>query len=176
MSIIPGDGIRLRPLAEGDTERIVRWRSRPEVVAGLFSERGPTAEEHERWFKSYLQDDHRQEFVIEMIETGQPVGTIGLNNLDFHHMHGEFGVLIGEDSVRGKGIAHKAGVAILRYAFKELGLERVYLLVFPGNEAANRLYHRLGFVEEGILRNHIFKDNEFRDVVMMSVLVEDFNG
>jgi putative acetyltransferase len=49
----------------------------------------------------------------------------------------------------------------------------VYLHVFPDNEAAIRLYERVGFAREGVLRRHVSKRGRSRDVVVMAAVRDD---
>src|SRR5882672_1841917 len=102
--------------------------------------------------------------------SGQSVGTIGLSRIDPTHRRAEYGVLIGEPGARGKGLASEASRLLLDYAFRTLGLVRVYLHVFADNAAAVRLYERVGFLREGLLRRHVYKGGRFRDVVAMAAV------
>jgi sialic acid synthase SpsE/RimJ/RimL family protein N-acetyltransferase len=137
--------VTLRPMEEQDTARIVAWRARPEVADQFFSERGPTIEEHEQWFRGLVQRSDRIEFVILQAQLG-PVGTVGLSNIDFAANRAEYGVMLGESAARGRGLASQASSMILEYAFDVLGLDQVRLSAFADNAAALRLYERLGFL------------------------------
>jgi UDP-4-amino-4,6-dideoxy-N-acetyl-beta-L-altrosamine N-acetyltransferase len=158
-------------LAEGDGPLVVRWRNRPEIHSQLFAQHPPTLEGHRRWFAEYSQSNDRREYVIE--EGGQPAGTIGLAHIDWDNGRAEYGILIGEPNARGRGLAASASRQLLREAFGSLGLSRIYLHVLPDNAAAIRLYERLGFRREGLLREHAIKDGRRRDVVVMGLLARD---
>lgn len=141
--------VTLRPLAKTDTDSILKWRTRPDVIRELFSDGPPTREQHEAWFEQLSRRTDRLEYVIEHAQT--PVGTIGLANIDFGAHTAEYGILIGEDSARGAGVARTASKLILRFAAEVLGLKSVYLTMFADNEAARRLYDALGFVVDAEL-------------------------
>lgn len=168
----PVPRVTLRPLAGDDADDVVRWRNLPDVHAQLFSDRPPTREEHLRWFQSL--DDRRREYVIEDSVSATAIGTVGLSQIDRRHRKAEFGIVIGEPEYRGKGFAWAASQELLRLAFDELGLHRVYLRVFADNQRAIILYERLGFVREGQQRDDAFKDGRFRDVVVMGLLEEEW--
>jgi RimJ/RimL family protein N-acetyltransferase len=142
-------GLTVRPLALDDTEQVVAWRNRPEVIAELFSERGPTREEHLSWFAQLQRRSDRLEFLVA--DAGRPVGTVGLSNLDLSAREAELGVLVGEPEARGRGVATRACELLLKYACDSLGLRRVYLTLFADNQAAKKLYDKLGFVDEKML-------------------------
>jgi RimJ/RimL family protein N-acetyltransferase len=144
---IRGTRVHLRPLATGDTDLILRWRSQPAVASQLFSA-APSREEHEKFLRSLEADGDREEFVIVLNENDEAVGTVGLSHINRGHGEAEYGILIGEDVARGKGIAREASELILEHAFRRLHLRRVILNVFSDNAAAIALYRRLGFRDE----------------------------
>jgi UDP-4-amino-4,6-dideoxy-N-acetyl-beta-L-altrosamine N-acetyltransferase len=160
--------VSLRPLAAQDAELVVAWRSRPDVHDQLFAVRPPTLESHRAWFESYARGSDRRELII--LVDGRPAGTVALAQIDLTHRRAEYGILIGEPWARGTGAAEAASRLLLAMAFGELDLERVFLLAFEDNQAALRLYERLGFRREGLLRSHVIKDGRPRDVVVMGLL------
>jgi UDP-4-amino-4,6-dideoxy-N-acetyl-beta-L-altrosamine N-acetyltransferase len=171
--VIEGERVLLRRMSREDAEDVVRMRSEPEVQAQLFSERPPTIDEHLRWLADVQARDDRHEFMILERTSGRSVGTIGLSRIDRTHRRAEYGILIGEPGARGKGLAAEASRLVLDYAFRTLGLVRVYLHVFPANDGAIRLYERVGFAREGLLRRHVSKRGRFHDVVVMAAVRDD---
>lgn len=167
-------GVRLRELEEGDAEQVVAWRNRSDVESQLFAAAPPSLESHRRWFERYRVGNDRREFIIVAEE--RPVGTVCLADIDRVHRRAEYGILLGDPSVRGRGIGHRASELVLEHAFTTLGLERIYLSVFADNAAAIRLYERLGFQHEGLLRHHVYKAGEPRNVVVMGLLVGEFEA
>ena len=63
---------------------------------------------------------------------------------------------------------------MLEYAFLELGLSRIYLQTFDYNKRAQRVYERNGFVREGVLRKHKWKQGELKDLVYYGILKEEW--
>ena len=76
----------------------------------------------------------------------------------------------------GLGIGTRASKILLTKAFNELGLERVYLTVLADNTHAKHMYERCGFVKEGTLRKHVFKNGEYHDWDLYGVLKEEYLG
>jgi UDP-4-amino-4,6-dideoxy-N-acetyl-beta-L-altrosamine N-acetyltransferase len=171
--VIEGERVLLRRMSRADAVDVVRMRADPEVQAQLFSARPPTMEEHLRWRAEVEARDDRHEFMIVERTSGRSVGTIGLSHIDRVNRRAEYGVLIGEPDARGKGLAAEASRLLLAYAFGTLGLRRVYLHVLARNGDALRLYRRVGFQPEGVLRRHVWKGDEFLDVTVMAALAHE---
>lgn len=165
----------LRLLSESDTDCIVRWRNQKEIIDNLFSCRGITLDEHICWYRRYVESKERIEYIIVKKEDDKEIGTIGFSNIDYQNQKAEYGIMLGELDEWGKGYAKEASIQIIDFGFKQLNLQKVHLRVFEDNKIAVNLYRKLGFLEEGFLRKDIFKDGEFKDVLIMSILRNEWN-
>ena len=114
----------------------------------------------------------QEKFWVFVRLKGLIVGGIGLNRFDFENQITELGYWLSADA-RGKGIATKAGAAMIRYAFEDLGYNRMELKTSPDNEASVAVAERLGFKREGTLRKAELIGGELRDLDMYSLLRED---
>jgi len=84
--------------------------------------------------------------------------------------HAELGIVIGDKSQWSKGYATEAMHLIIEYGFNQLNLNMIYLAVVAFNERAAALYKRVGFVEEGRLRQRVYRDGSYHDELSMSML------
>lgn len=135
--------VQLRPLSIKDSDDVVAWRQDPSVNGQLFSESPPTRADHLRWFSTYQKRTDRLEFII--VADDRAIGTIGLSNIDFGSRTADYGVLVGDAAARGRGFGSRASRLLLQFAFDVLRLDEVRLELFSDNDAAQRLYNRLGF-------------------------------
>lgn len=81
-----------------------------------------------------------------------------------------------EPAHQGKGLASEAVFAMLGFCFGELALHRVQALIDPANLASRRLVERLGFREEGRLREHLRVNDVWRDDLVYALLQPEFRG
>jgi RimJ/RimL family protein N-acetyltransferase len=102
------------------------------------------------------------------------IGFINLLNIDFQNKTCETSIIIGEREYHRKGIAAEARVMLFKYAFFELGMERIQSRIFDTNKAAILNAEKFGYTKEGILRKAIFRNGEFQDVHLYSMLREEF--
>lgn len=97
------------------------------------------------------------------------IGTAFLKNIDMNNQKCEFGIFIGEDSARGKGIGSEATKILLKKAFDEYGFNRVYLSVFSRNTRAVRAYLKAGFLVEGVLKEDFKEPEGYADITLMGI-------
>lgn len=102
-------------------------------------------------------------------ETGELVGTVGLNNLSLNSKRTEIGYELLPAHWR-KGIVTEAVEAVIDYCFNELKLFRIGAVTFPQNEASFSLLLKLGFEKEGVLKGYLYQDNESHDAFIFSII------
>jgi diamine N-acetyltransferase len=182
-SLIPhmlaGRVASLRPLRASDRAISVGWRNDAEIRDNVLGYRFPVTEEMEaHWVDRVLKDQSRTRVVlaIEDKADGAFVGLVYLNDIDWFVRNAEFGILIGERSRQGRGLAKDALALVADYAFGTLNLNRLYLRVVAFNKRALRLYRSFGFVEEGTQRQHAFLRGRYYDVVLMGLLRREFEA
>ena len=109
-------------------------------------------------------------WVIAEADTDRCVGHVGLYKIDQRVGSAEFGIMLGDRTVWGKGLGRACTEFAVDYAFTQLNLNRVELSVLATNERAAKLYRSLGFVDEGRLRQAQFKAGQYVDVLLMGLL------
>jgi RimJ/RimL family protein N-acetyltransferase len=166
--------VTLRPLAETDVDSILTWVNRPEVVGNLaaFSGAPLTREQELDWIRRTLASKDRVWSVVAT-DDGRYLGQVGIHQIHARSRVGRLGVVIASRAEMGKGFGSAAVRAVLDRAFGELGLHKLWLMVFRSNDRGQRLYRRLGFVEEGILREEYFHEGGWHDMVRMSMLAQE---
>ncbi len=169
--------VLLRALEETDLERTHRWHNDPELYSTLVNvfrhvSHGAEAE----WLRrkaSYSQ--HEVALAICLRPEGEHIGNIYLGDIDWLSRRAFLGILIGSSEHRGKGYGYQAMRQVLAHAFGDLNLNRVFLEVLPENAPAIRIYEKCGFTVEGRLRQHVFKNGAYQDVLVMGVTQREFN-
>lgn len=163
-------GIYLRLLAPEDTDLIVTWRNRDAVREKFIYQETFTREGHENWIKNMIDTGKVVQMIICDMASDTPVGSVYIRDIDRRHSKAEYGIFIGEEHARGRGIGTAAAKLMLRYCFEEEGLHRIYLRVFADNLQAIRSYEKAGFVREGYLRDDVCIDGKYRDIVWMAAV------
>lgn len=162
--------ILLRRLGVADSEMVRNWR-RSVGAYGCFFEYLPvTPEQNRAWIEKSLERSDEINFIIEqgVDNAHSPIGMIALTKIDFRSRKCDLGRLFVAKGSRGEKIGRQAVKLLLEYAFLHLGLHKVCSEMFADNEIAINCCKACGFEKEGIRRAHVFKDGEYRDVVMMA--------
>lgn len=170
--------IRLRALSSSDMEKTLEWNNQ-EDISNLYSGHPfpVNIEMEKKWYEKILCSNFPLTvFGIEFIETKTLIGITVLKNINMIHRNAEFAIYIGDNEFTGKGLSKDATLETLNFAFNKIGLHRVYLKVLSENTKAISLYEKTGFLKEGVIREAVFKNNEFKDEIIMSVLKHENNG
>lgn len=166
--------VTLRPLAESDVDSIMTWVNRPEIVGNLaaFSGAAMTREQELAWVKHTIAGPDRV-YSVFATDDDRYLGQVGIHQIHGRSKVGRLGAVIATKGEMGKGYGSAAITAVMDRAFGEHGLHKLWLMVFRTNERGQRLYHRLGFVDEGILREEYFHEGGWHDMVRMSKLARE---
>lgn len=169
---------RLRELSRVDLAEINRWRNEPCAVDRLGSPfRYVDGEVDSAWFNSYLSSRASNvRLAVCDDASGQLLGLVYLLNIDLCSRNGELSIWIPDARHRGRGIGSFAMQGMLRHAFQDLNLHRVWLRVLAGNETAIALYRKFGFREEGVHREAVFKDGRYQDMLQMGILAPEYRA
>lgn len=175
--VLVGEGVELRPHARRNYEIYGRWYSDPEVWRLTSWTAEPLrSREVERLFEDREASTTERSFAIYRKAEREPLGIISLMNISKAHASADLSIIVGDSANRARGHGSDAMKTILNYAFEDLGLRRVGLSVFDFNEAAIKTYKRLGFRQEGRLRDAIRRDGAFHDAILMSVLASEWSN
>lgn len=168
--------IYLRELTGGDIKTLNVWRNEKELIDHLGSPfRYINIETDEKWFEQYMNNRGNQvRCAIIEEKTNEFIGVVYLTDIDTINRTGFYGILIGEKKYQGKGYGTLALLKILEHAFCNLNLNKVFGFFLEENIRSINVAKKCGFSEEGIMRQHVFKNGEYKNIVIMSVLKEEF--
>ena len=177
--MIFGERIRLRAVKRQDLPRFVKWFDDPEVRAGIQLFMPLSLDEEEQWYEAMLKRDPIEHTLSIDVHKGDEwihIGGCGLMDFEPHSRRMELGITIGEKSAWDQGLGTDTVRTLLRHAFDTLNLNRVVLRVFETNLRAIQVYKKIGFVEEGRLRQDHFIDGQYVDVLIMGILCTEWKS
>jgi UDP-4-amino-4,6-dideoxy-N-acetyl-beta-L-altrosamine N-acetyltransferase len=164
----------LRAIRPEDMEMIRLWRNLPKVADYMFTDHVIGPEEHAAWFSRVLKDPSCKYWII--VCDGEDVGVANLYEIDPVNRRCSWGFYVASPNVRGKNVGTHAEYTVLNYVFDQLKFEKLCCPVFSFNRGVIELHRRFGFVQEGLLRKHIWKRGAFHDVVHLAILKEEWGA
>lgn len=166
--------ITLRKAKLEDCTYFHQWESDENVIRFLSIPKGKTYEKVVREFIMREQDDTMMDFSV--LFNNEMIGRAYLSRYDKAVKSIDITrIYIGEAAYRGKGLGRVMMLALMHFCFEQLGLHRVTLDYFDGNPA-QAMYESLGFVFEGVARDAGFKDGNYYNFNLMSMLASEWKN
>jgi RimJ/RimL family protein N-acetyltransferase len=162
--VIKTNRFTLRPFRAGDAPAIAACINDKTIARNLLSVPYPySLADADQWLKRIRNNARRKNptwvsFAIEI--DGNFAGDIGLFKISGHKA--EMGYWLARD-YWGRGIMTGVVKEVVRFAFRELGIRRVYAHVFTYNPASVRVLEKAGFEFEGKLIKNVKKDDRLLD-------------
>ncbi|CAH0121751.1 GNAT family N-acetyltransferase [Paenibacillus sp. CECT 9249] len=170
------DRIKFRKMTAEDAELYHSWRNDMEVMQTTSPLLDMHTLETTRDFVNHviLGSDSAKSYMIVDKASGAPIGVTSLTHIDYKNRNAECILDIGAKRHWGKGYGTEALRLLLDYAFLEMNLHRVSLCVFSFNERAVKLYEKIGFKQEGITRQSLFRNGGWHDLIHMGILQTEY--
>lgn len=167
--------VALRPVEEEDIPIIAKWLNDEEVTYYMFYGQLPTSvSQVTKMIKEQTESPNNAVLIIEDKKTNRPIGFGGLYDIHLTARKAELRILIGEKDYWGKGYGTETVELLTFYGFDRLHLNRIWLGVTDENKAAIRVYEKVGYKVEGILRQDIYRNSRYYNSIRMSILREEY--
>ncbi|MEW6742660.1 MAG: GNAT family protein [Planctomycetota bacterium] len=174
---IVGKRVILRAIEEQDLPDLHRWANDPEVWYLLAGWHFPSSMRSlVQWWENLPNDSLNQRFAIEAPDAGL-IGTANLVDIDWKNNHAFHGMMLGDKEIRGKGYGVDTIMAVMRYAFDELHLERLDGSMIEYNQISLNVYcKKCGWKEEGRMRRWYYRKGQYWDKIIVGITREDYQS
>jgi RimJ/RimL family protein N-acetyltransferase len=170
-----GKRLYLRPPCAKDIPSFLRWMNDQEVTQYLSAFLPVMEADEAEWIERIRKNKEKEVvLVIVDIETGKPIGSMGIHGISWKDRRATTGAVIGEKSYWGKGYGTEAKMLLLNYAFNTLNLRKICSRVFGFNGRSRAYSEKCGYKIEGTLRDHHFKRGAYCDEIHLAVFREDW--
>lgn len=113
------------------------------------------------WYRTLKDRDDRVDYTITC--AGEPAGLIGLLNIDLNKKEAEYYICLGGEKFKGKGIASVATELLIKKAYREFGLRKIYLFTEVENVRAQKFFEKSGFKQEELLKKDLYYNGKYID-------------
>lgn len=159
--------LKLKKIKHDNLEKIMNWRMDPQVTKYMYTDPKLTLKNQFEWYERIQNSPKEKYWMIVIDDT--PIGVLSLTDIDVKNRRCSWAYYIGDTSFRGRGIAKTLECNIYDYVFETLKLNKLCCEVFTFNDKVISLHEKFGSEVEGTLKQHIYKNGEFYDIVRMGI-------
>jgi len=169
--------VYLRALELDDYKITIDWRKEDALWDNLvICRRFVSSDTERRWVeKSILEHESGEKlrFIICLKENDAVIGLFSISNIDLINRKCSASSIISKQ-YRKMGLAFEARLLVYHHMFSDYGMERIEGKAIETNYASITATKKFGFIEEGRLRNAIFKFGKFYDLIQFGLLKNEF--
>jgi ribosomal-protein-alanine N-acetyltransferase len=166
--------ISLRAFELSDLMLLNAWHNDANINALTGGQQYFVSSEYDKkWIEDKIFNNQKHVYCM-ICNTSWAVGYISLTDINWVNRTANWGGVIIDPQHREKGAATQAALQMLEYGFFELGLQKITGKWLIENTVSIFMAKILGFVQEGVLRKDVFKGGQFHDIIIMSMLKEEF--
>jgi RimJ/RimL family protein N-acetyltransferase len=172
---IYGKKVNLRAIEIEDQEFLRKMINDPEMEKLVVGYSFPVSKDQQLiWYKDNYNDSRNLRLIIES-KNNELIGYANLINIDLKNRSASHGLKIFDNNLRNKGYGTDSLMAIMKYAFEELQLNRIESTIIEYNEPSKKLYtKKCGWTVEGIKRQSSFKQNKYHNELIIAILKDDY--
>lgn len=171
---IKGKRLIIRAIESEDLPLLHSWFNDQELARGLGDIRFPVSlYQQQQWFELIKKDENTLRLIVQH-NNGTVIGYTGFWNIHWRDRRAEHAVIIGDPLYRGKKYGEEIILSCARYAFNDMDFYRLDANILETNEASLKAYQACGFKNEGVLREHAFRDGKRINRILLGLLKSDY--
>lgn len=157
---------KLRTIRDDDLKLMLSWRNAPNVRENMYTRHEISLDEHLAWWAAVQKNCSQEYLIFELNDVA--LGVVGFSDIDGESMNASWAFYASPNAPKGTG--SKMEFLALEYAFKQLGLHKLYCEVLAFNTSVIRLHEKYGFQVEGVMREHHKVDDAYVDIYKLGIL------
>lgn len=171
---IVSEKMHLRALEEKDCDMLLRIINDPDTERMLGGSSFPVSSVAQKdWLINKASGKNILRCAIVPADNNDvAVGTAMLTDIDEKNATAEIHIKL-DLEVRHEGYGTQAINLLVKYAFEQLRLNCLYAKILEANIPSQKLFEKCGFSKEGVLRSRLYKDGEYKDLLIYSILKND---
>lgn len=163
--------LELRDIREEDLDLILQMRNQEHIRKVMFDSDIISFTKHSEWLRSLKKSE--TDIAKIFYNNGKPYGMLNVNKIDNRHRTCDWGFYIGDLSAP-RGMGTLLGFTALNFIFNKLYMKKVCAQVIENNNISINFHEKFGFIQEGILRKQIFKEDSYKDIYLYGIFAEEW--
>lgn len=172
-----GSQVGLRAVEQSDLEKLRDWRNIQKFRRNFREHRELSLENQKSWFDRLSKSSNDFMFVIEDLQTHEPIGACGLLYTNWIIRSADFSFYIGKNSayIDENGLAKDAASLLMKYGFCDLNLNKIWMELYEFDQKKVDFFtNQFNFKIDGRLRANCFADGKYWDSIIISLLQSEF--
>ena len=178
--MIRGEKVGLRAIEREDLPLLRDWRNKSKFRKNFRETRELNLANQESWYeKSCVNNPNDFMFVIEDLETGEPVGACGLLYINWIIRSADFSFYIGkgDEYVNIAGYSRESANLLIQYGFNILNLNKIWMELYEFDTMKQEFFKsEFGFKQDGRLRQNCYEDGKYWDSIIISLTKSDIEN
>lgn len=169
--------VKLKPFDMQNVDIHYQWNNDEELnfYDSDYPHKSESFESFLKRIKEILNDNRTSELLeIHLQSNNELIGVVGIHDIDYYNKRCTIECTIGDKQYWHKGYGREAVMKTLGYCYNEKGMNKVVTTAFDFNETWIGLIKRVGFRQEGALRQHTLKNGEFHDKLIYGILKSEY--
>ncbi len=158
--------IKHRPLKTSDLEMVLNWRNSKKVRQMMVDTHVIKPSEHKEWFLKVDKDDCCEWLIVEF--QNKSIGVVYITDINLIHGTCSWGMYI-DESMHNSGIGVLIEFLAIERMVNEFSIRKICGQYLPSNKKIFALHKKFGFVEEGVLKEHLFRNGKFEDLIFIAL-------
>jgi RimJ/RimL family protein N-acetyltransferase len=170
--------VGLVAIERSDLKQLMNWRNNPEFRKHFREYRELNMAMQEKWFEQkVLNDPSTMMFAIRRLKDDELLGCCGFVYINWVHRNADLSLYIGWENayIDTVGYAEESCRLLFDYGFGELSLHKIWTEIYEFDIKKWTLFQKLGFKQDGMLRDNYFYDGKWWGSMMISLLGNDYD-
>lgn len=168
--MLPLFDLTLRPIEEKDLVMVLNWRNSEHVRHYSLTDHIINLDDHQKWYRNQNKDPSCEWSIAEL--KNKPIGVVSITDINSQDGTCTWGMYIGEN-MGNLGIGVLMEIRAIDRIFNHHGIRKLWGQALKSNRIL-MMHKRFGFVEEGILRNHVFRNGNYEDIVFVALFAKQW--
>lgn len=172
--IVHGKRVNFCKITKNDLATLQKWRNSSEIWSYSTQYVLLNMINQQQWYEQIMQKNSDRVMFMVTTKAGKPIGVCGLIHINLKDKIASVAIIIGEKKYQSKGFGTEILQMLLDYGFNQIRIHKIESEVFAYNQASAKLFKKMNFKEEVILRDSLWRNGKWWNILILSILQNEY--
>lgn len=172
--VLRGKRVNFCKITINDLTTLQKWRNSSEIWPYNTQYVLLNMINQQQWYKQITQKNSDRIMFMVTDKMGKPIGVCGLIHINLKAKIASVAIIIGEKKYQSKGFGTEILQMLLDYGFNQIRIHRIEAEIFAYNQVSAKLFKKLNFKQEVILRDSLWRNGKWWDILILSILQNEY--